>query len=342
MLTFFYVIVSAKLIFFINFFFYKKKILIDKKIFKHKSYTSKELVPISAGFLIVFYLILFNNDYYSLIFFSALFILGIFSDLSTITSPIKKFILQFLIIFMFLYSSNLSILSTKIFLLDFLIQNKLFAMLFTCFCFLILINGTNFIDGVNTLVSGYYSLVIVAVIYVGYQNQQIIYSFSNFYYLLLTLIVILSFNFYSKTYLGDSGSFLLSFVVGFHLVNLCNSNLDLTNFISPLFIVLMLWYPAFENLFSIIRKFILKKKRPSEPDNLHLHHLLFSFLRKKTKKNYYSNSLTGILINIYNFLIFFLASNFYYHTIFLTFLIFLNIFVYISVYIFLFKKNNFF
>ena len=35
-----------------------KKILIDKKIFKHKSYTSKDLVPISAGFLIVFYFLL--------------------------------------------------------------------------------------------------------------------------------------------------------------------------------------------------------------------------------------------------------------------------------------------
>jgi UDP-N-acetylmuramyl pentapeptide phosphotransferase/UDP-N-acetylglucosamine-1-phosphate transferase len=342
MLTFFYIIISVLLIYFINYFFIKKNFLIDKKIFKHKSYTSKDQVPITAGFLILLNFILFNNYHYLLIFFIALFILGIFSDLSLIVSPVKKIILQFLIILSFLYFSNLSILSTKILLLDYLIQNKLFAILFTSFCFLILINGTNFMDGVNTLVGGYYSLVIASVIYAGYQNQQIIYSFFNFYYLLLTLLVILFFNFYSKTYLGDSGSFLLSFVVGCYLVNLCNSNLYLTNFISPLFIVLLLWYPAFENLFSIIRKLRLTKNRPTNPDNLHLHHLLFSILRNKTKKKYHHNSFTGILINLYNFLIFFLGSNFYYHTEFLTFLIFINIFVYIGVYIFLSKKNKFF
>ena len=323
-----------------NFFFKKKNFLVDKKIFKHKSFTSTDQVPITAGFLIVYYIILFNNYHYLLIFFIALFLLGIFSDLLIIISPIKKFILQALIIFSFLYFSNLSILSTKILLLDYFIENKLFALLFTSFCLLILINGTNFIDGVNTLVCGYFVLVITAVIYIGYQNQQIIYNFSNFYYLLLTLMVILFFNFYSKTYLGDSGSFLLSFVVGCYLVDLCNSNLYLQKFISPLFIVLILWYPAFENLFSIIRKLILKKNRPSEPDNLHLHHLLFSILIKKLNKKRYSNSFTGILINLYNFFIFFLGSNFYYHTKFLTFLIFINIFVYVSVYIFLLNKNN--
>jgi len=340
MLYFFYIITSISLMYLINFFFKKKNILVDKKIFKHKSFTSTDQVPITAGFLIVFNIILFNNYHYLLIFFIALFLLGIFSDLLIIISPIKKFVLQALIIFSFLYFSNFNILSTKILLLDYFIQNKLFALLFTSFCLLILINGTNFIDGVNTLVCGYFILVITAVIYIGYQNQQIIYNFSNFYYLLLTLLVILFFNFYSKTYLGDSGSFLLSFVVGCYLVDLCNKNLYLQNFISPLFIVLILWYPAFENLFSIIRKFILKKNRPSDPDNLHLHHLLFSILIKKLKKNPHSNSFTGILINLYNFFIFFLGANFYYHTKFLTFLIFINIFVYVSVYIFLLNKNK--
>ena len=42
-----------------------------------------------------------------------------------------------------------------------------------------------------------------------------------------------------------------------------------------------LGYPAFENLFSIIRKFLLNKKI-YKPDSLHLHHLIFSFF-KKTK-----------------------------------------------------------
>ena len=56
------------------------------------------------------------------------------------------------------------------------------------------------------------------------------------------------------------------------LIDLNNNNY----FISPYFIALLLWYPAFENLFSIIRKRIVKKD-PLKPDNLHFHQLLFNF-----------------------------------------------------------------
>ena len=46
--------------------------------------------------------------------------------------------------------------------------------------------------------------------------------------------------------------------------------------ISPFYIVLLLWYPSFENLFCIIRKFKLGKS-PVSPDSKHFHHLLFYF-----------------------------------------------------------------
>ena len=45
------------------------------------------------------------------------------------------------------------------------------------------------------------------------------------------------------------------------------------------FLLYSLWYPCFENLFSIIRKFNFKKS-PISPDNKHLHQLLFIFLKK--------------------------------------------------------------
>ena len=51
--------------------------------------------------------------------------------------------------------------------------------------------------------------------------------------------------------------------------------------VSPFYVVLLLWYPCFENLFSIIRKFSLKKS-PINADNNHLHQLIFIYL-----KNYF-------------------------------------------------------
>lgn len=228
-------------------------------------------------------------------------------------------------------------MSTKIFFIDFFIENKLFALLFTSFCLLILINGSNFLDGINTLVCGYYILIILVILYIGH-NNKINYNFLDFYYLLIPLLIIFTFNFFSKTYLGDSGTFLLSFVVGYELINLSNINLSSDKYISPLFILLLLWYPAFENFFSIIRK-IFSKKKPSEPDNFHLHHLFFSYLKKIIKNKKVANTMTGIVINFYNLIIFLIGVNFYYKTKFLVILVTLNICFYITFYLFLLKKN---
>ena len=186
------------------------------------------------------------------------------------------------------------------------------------------------------MVCGYYIIVTLAILYVGHYNK-INYNFLEFYYLLIVLFIIFFFNFFSKTYLGDSGTFLLSFLIGYYLINLCNINLYSDKYISPIFILLLLWYPAFENLFSIIRK-ILNKKNPSAPDNLHFHHLLFLYFEKicKNKKNI--NSLTGIVINLYNLLIFLVGVQFYFKTNFLFILVAVNIFVYTFFYLLLLNR----
>jgi UDP-N-acetylmuramyl pentapeptide phosphotransferase/UDP-N-acetylglucosamine-1-phosphate transferase len=304
----------------------------------HKSFTSKESVPLSGGIVIFFNLALFSNNHFILLFFFLIFILGIFSDLLIITKPLQKFIVQFLVVFFFLNFLDLKVLSTKIYFIDFLIKNNLFAILFTSFCLLILINGTNFIDGINTLVCGYYILIILTILYVCSQNKLLIYNFDSFYYLFLSLLVIYFFNFSSKVYLGDSGSFLLSFLIGYYLINFYNDNLNLIQFISPIFILLLLWYPAFENLFSIIRKIIIKK-HPSEPDNLHMHHLLFNFIKKKNNKTIiYNNTLTGNIINLFNLIGFAVSSKFYYHTEYLVYIIIFNVLFYTVVYFYFYKK----
>jgi UDP-N-acetylmuramyl pentapeptide phosphotransferase/UDP-N-acetylglucosamine-1-phosphate transferase len=334
-----FILISAVyglIIFLLNRFFLKINFLIDKKQLVHKSYVSKDLVPISGGFLIIANLLFFNSNHLANIFFLSIFLLGIFSDLLVIENPLIKFFVQFFIVVTFLLFLNISILSTKVFFIDYFIENKLFALLFTAFCLLILINGSNFLDGINTLVCGYYILIILVILYIGHYNK-INYSFLNFYFLLIPLLIIFIFNLFSKTYLGDSGTFLLSFIVGYELINLSNINLSLDKYISPLFILLLLWYPAFENLFSIIRK-TLSKKKPSEPDNIHLHHILFSYFKKKIKNEKVANSFTGLVINLYNFIIFLISVNFYNKTNFLIIFIILNICVYTVSYFFLLKK----
>ena len=99
--------------------------------------------------------------------------------------------------------------------------------------------------------------------------------------------------------MGDSGSYLLGFVAGYLLIVTYLKN----PLISPYFIVLLLWYPAFETLFSIIRKLQLRYN-PTKPDNNHLHHYFYIFLKKKIKNNYQANLIAANLINLYNLIIF--------------------------------------
>ena len=327
------IIFSFTSFFFLNYFFRRYNILIDKKTLPHKSFVSNENVPVIGGFIIVFYLLIFNHSYKFIFFSLLLFLIGILSDLFILKKPSKKFILQFFIVLFFLVFYDLKILSTKVFFLDYFIENKIFSTLFTLFCLLVLINGSNFIDGINTLLCGYYLLVLIVIIYIC-SNNFIIYNILELKELLLVLLIIYSFNFFSKLYLGDSGAFLISFVVGYYLIDIANNN----PLISPMFIVLLLWYPAFENFFSIFRK-LSTKLQPSKPDNFHLHQLLFNFLKKKINKSKdFINTLTGNIINLYNFLIFYIGIQLFNYTKYLIILIFINIFLYLLIYFFL--KTN--
>ena len=88
------------------------------------------------------------------------------------------------------------------------------------------------------------------------------------------------------------------------MIDLFSQNKD----ISPYFIVNIFWYPAFEILFSLIRK-IKSKYSPLMPDASHLHQLLFFYFQKKINlRKSILNSITGVSINIYNGLILYFAS----------------------------------
>ena len=136
--------------------------------------------------------------------------------------------------------------------------------------------------------------------------------------------------------MGDSGSYLLGFISGYFLIITYLKN----PFISPYFIVLLLWYPAFENLFSIIRK-LKTRKSPIKPDTNHFHHLLFFFIEKKFGlKKLLSNNLSSTIIILYNFIIFNISVVNIYFTYFHIILIIINVMIYLIVYIKLseFKK----
>ena len=321
-----------------NFVFKKFDILIDRtNISKHKSFINgHKTTPLLGGFVFFLILVFFlpeNYQYFTILIFF-IFLTGLLSDLDILHSPFLRIIFQTIIIVVYLFLFDNFVSSIRVDFFNNLLNIFFIKLFFTSFCILVLINGTNFIDGVNTLVVGYFILVVSNVLYLTEVN-----SFNLDILLVSTcltcLVTIYIFNFFGKIYLGDGGAYLISFVIGVTLIKFSNDNY----LVSPYYIVALLWYPAYENLFSIIRKKILKKF-PSAPDNEHLHQLIYLYLDKSfnVDKNF-SNTLSGILICLYNLFYFLAIFDNFDHTETLVYSIIFNVFVYNFLYFLLRKKT---
>ncbi len=332
-----YLIPYISLLFLFFFFKILLKNLKSKFHKNHQKLAGKESIPLLGGIIMFcFYSFYFSfDDLYFFIFSFLILVLGISSDNNFLQSPKLRLVLQTLILSFFIYLSELQINDLRNDYLNNLISNNYFGPIFTIFCLLILINGSNFIDGLDGLNLGYFFLIIIIIIYVENSlalkiNKELLFII---FYIISFLLVL---NILNYLYLGDSGSYLIAFIFGFFLIELNNENY----FLSPYFITLLLWYPAFENLFSIIRKRIIKQN-PLMPDNSHFHQLLYLYFKKK--KNLiikrFSSIITSSVIIFYNFFIFLIGSNFLNHTKILLFLILFNVFVYLIFY-FLLKRNS--
>ena len=330
MIYIFYILI----VYFINFLFKKKGLLSNNTGQSHQRLTENQTIPLTGGlFLIIFFFINFIDNIDILLFFSILFGIGVITDLGVIKSPLKRIIIQILFVILFIFYFDLSIKDLRVSEINSLLENNFFSYLFITLCFLVLINGSNFIDGNNGVVIGYFLIIFIAISKLSVThnfiiNQNLVINFSIF------LTILLIFNLLNFFFLGDNGVYLVSIFTGYFLVNFINQNTD----VSPYFIANLLWYPCFELLFSMIRK-LKNKLSPFKPDTKHLHQLVFKTLSKKYNypKNYI-NSFTGLVINLYNFMIIFICSLFYSSSNLQITLIFCNVVIYIISYNYL-KKN---
>ena len=334
-----YLLFLLLFLFFLNLQLKKNTLLISTTGDQHQKFASSQKIPLSGGIFLFLGLIFFyeKNFFLFYIFSFLILLLGFFSDLKFIKSAIARFILQISIVIFFVIMSELKIYDTRIILLDKLLLNSFYNYLFVAFCILILINGSNFIDGLNTLNIGYYLLIGLVFFYLKL-NGLIIYQDDFINHFLILLMIIFVINLINKLFLGDSGSYLLGFIFSILLIETYNQN----NNLSPFFIILLLWYPCFETLFSIIRKNIVKRS-PMSPDTNHLHQLIFLSIRKKYKMSlFYSNIISANIINLYNALIFLFAINYVSNSQIQILFILLNLTLYTVIYfkIYFYKLKN--
>jgi|TARA_B110000259_G_scaffold61889_1_gene73247 UDP-N-acetylmuramyl pentapeptide phosphotransferase/UDP-N-acetylglucosamine-1-phosphate transferase len=333
-MIFLYLLTLTIIFLFINKLLIQKKILISETGDLHQKFASKSSVPLTGGlFIFLGYFYFINEKIFSFMIFSfIIFILGIFSDLKLIKSAKKKLLLQIFLILSYTVFNDVQINDTRLTFLDNILHNNYINYLFVTFCILIIVNGSNFIDGMNTLCVGYYLLITFIIFYLQL-NEIIALKYISIFYILILLLFVFLLNIINQLYLGDSGSYLLGFSFSIFLISIYNWN----QYISPFFVVLLLWYPSYENLFSITRKNIIKRS-PMYPDAKHLHQLIFFYIIKKLNRNIFlANILTAQIINFYNLIIFFIGLNFIHNSIIQILLILFSIGVYTLFYLKFFK-----
>jgi UDP-N-acetylmuramyl pentapeptide phosphotransferase/UDP-N-acetylglucosamine-1-phosphate transferase len=339
MIEFLFFIFSLILLFIVNFFLFKNNLLIENKNlinFPHKEFSlDKNIKTILSGGIFFSFFLFFTIKinislfYYLLIIFT----IGLLSDLKLLNSPLYRIILQIIATTLFIYFNENFDIQTRIIFLDNILSNKIFQIVFCTFCILILINGFNFIDGVN-LSSSFNFLIIIFFLNFLFKKYNVE-NINYFIYLIILIFTFCIYNFYSRSFLGDGGVYLLSAFISERVIFLSSVSKE----ISPYYIVNLLWYPAFENLFSIIRK-IVNNKSPGSPDNFHLHHYLLSYVKKKffLRKQYLQSSVSGIIINLFILVMLILATCNISVTKYQIMILFINIISYLVIYRYL-KKN---
>ena len=320
---------------FITFSICKKfNFFLDMKDHHHKKFATNQKNYFIGGFFIAVFLMhhfFEQQDYLYSLFFLLIFSIGLFADLKLFNNPKLRLLVQILLLTIFIYILDIKIPSTRIEALDILFENNIVNYLFTIFCLAILINGSNFVDGINTLLINYY-IIILGIILFFLRDVDVIVNYALISSLFTLLIIILLFNLFGLIILGDSGAYILSLFIGLILIQFVNDN----NYVSPYFIILLVWYPCFELLFSMARR-LVSNFYSYEPDTSHLHQIILKIINDKLsfKSDNFKHFLTGSIINIYNLFIFTIALDYKNKTnIMLTF-IFVNIIIYVFIYHFL-------
>jgi UDP-GlcNAc:undecaprenyl-phosphate GlcNAc-1-phosphate transferase len=257
----------------------------------------------------------YNRIYYSFVFgLVSFFLLGLLDDKISISANLKL-IIQILILFIvLLLDPNLKIEYIKFSFFDKKIYLNEFSLIFSILCFLLFINAFNMFDGINGQ-SGIYAIINFLIFYLLLDKLI-------FLLIIFIMVIFLCKNFKNKIFLGNSGSYLISFLISFYYVKFYNT--EIIN--EADFIGLIMFIPGLDLLRLFFFR-IYKGKNPFTPDRNHLHHIL---LRKFNYKLSF-------------FLLFFLIGfpliiNYFFHAIFL--IIILTTFSYALLLIIIRKFKN--
>ena len=193
-----------------------------------------------------------------------IFLTGLDDDKINLNSKRKTIIFLILISILVLNDDGLIVYFLRSTLL-----NKTFALgnistFFTIFSIFVFINAFNMFDGIN-LQSGLYSLTIFLFFVIKGIEPLIFIPFS------FVSLIFLIYNFKDKIFLGNCGSYFLSFLISAFIIK---SNIKLS-LISVEEILILMMIPGLD-LIRLFCKRLVSGQSPFIADRNHIHHILSS------------------------------------------------------------------
>lgn len=277
--VFFFIIYSATIFIFLTYYkiISKKLKIIDEPGIKK---IHKKPTPLIGGVIIFVLLIeLFIYQYSNylkildikiLIIISLIcFFIGLLDDRINMKSYLKFFIISFAIFFLLNFSETLILKKLYFKSFESILDLNKSAIYMTILCVLLLVNAYNLSDGINSLAIIIAIHWVIAIFYFifGIKINYIIVP-------LLTLFILGVFIYRGKFFLGDSGSLLISSLVGLLTIYFYNLSIKNNNTIIPAENFFLVFIIPGLDMFRLFIERIFNKKDPFSGDKKHLHHLL--------------------------------------------------------------------
>ena len=179
-----------------------------------------------------------NRDFLSF-FFGCIFFyfLGLYDDKYNLRPNIKFIATLTLVISFIIFDQNLLIKNITFSFLPNIIELNNLSYFFTSLCILLFLNALNMFDGINLQVGSYVFFIFLIFVFKGvFINISLV--------IMIGLIFFLILNYKNKIYMGDSGVFLLAYIISYIVIkSYISYNLDyIKNIFFIAFIINIIFY----------------------------------------------------------------------------------------------------
>ena len=213
------------------------------------------------------------------VYFFPLLAVTLFEDIHIHLSPYYRMLMMFLASLLLIFTTLQTLPELSIPVIGSVLNLPYILPIFYILALVSIMNGMNFIDGVNgllsvTVLSAFFGLGLMAFIINDLDFLTIVIFFT------LPWLIFFLFNYtFGKIFAGDVGAYWGGWVLGALCIHFFSKHQELLTWS----ILLILFYPMMEVSFSVFRK-IMQKKSPFHPDAQHLHLKIFFFLNKVFKE----------------------------------------------------------